>query len=81
MVLLKNNLHSFHICSTPVWEHDYYWETMYCLSKKGVIDVNNLPSRLKKYTQLQVKTALRYAEKEDKVCERVNIHTWKYKGE
>jgi hypothetical protein len=54
---------------------------MYCLSKKGVIDVNNLPSILKKYTQLQVKTALRYAEKEDKVCERVNIHTWKYKGE
>lgn len=69
-----------HICTQPVWEHDYYWETLNILSKVKEIDLSNLPIMLRKYPLKDIKRALRYAEEHDKCCKRINRNTWKWSG-
>lgn len=66
----------YHICTTPIWEHDYYWETLSILSKVKEIDITNPPGELTKYSPVDIKRALRYAEKEDKCCKRMNHNKW-----
>ena len=72
---------NLHICTKPVWENNYYWDTLYALHKIKTIDITTPPAELRKYTTKDLKKALQFAEKQDRVCERITQNKWKWNKE
>lgn len=69
-----------HVCGLPIWEYDYYWDTLYYLEKNKSIDLTNLPKDLKKYNLRSIKKVLIYEEGEDVAVKRINKTKWIYLG-
>lgn len=67
---------NYNVCGLPIWEYDYYWDTLYYLYKNKSIDLTNLPKELKKYSLKSIKKVLIYAEKDDVAVKRKSKTKW-----